>query len=66
MGAIASPVIWVFILLFTLPTFGGPVRVQFEFASQDGCQRIQKVVLRELAQNAMQKFDLIECHAVTP
>ena len=58
--------IWVFILLFTLPTFGGPVRVQFEFASQDGCQRIQKVVLRELAQNAMQKFDLIECHAVTP
>jgi hypothetical protein len=57
---------WIFVLLFTLPTFGGPVRVQFEFTSLDGCQRIQKVVLKELAQNAMQKFDLIECYAYTP
>mgnify|MGYP001586564502 FL=1 len=45
-------------LLFQLPSFGGDVRVRFEFQTLDGCQRIQKVVLRELAQNGMQKFVL--------
>ena len=54
---------WVFLLLFTLPSFGGPVTVRFEFTSEDGCQRIQKVVLNELDKNGMNKYDLVECHA---
>ena len=52
---------FVFLLLFTLPTFGGPVTVRFEFQTLDGCQRIEKVVTRKLAENGMNKYELIEC-----
>lgn len=55
---------WVFLLLFIMPSFGGEVRVQFEFTSLDGCQRLQKVVTRELATYSMNKYDLVECYEV--
>ena len=58
--------IWVFLLLFTMPSFGGPVSVKFEFTTEDACQRLQKVVVRELATYSMNKYTLVECHAVTP
>ena len=54
--------VFVFLLLFTMPSFGGPVKVKFEFQTLDGCQRLQKVVTRELAQNGMDKYELVECH----
>ena len=54
--------VFVFLLLFTMPSFGGPVRVQFEFTTLDGCQRIQKVVTRELAKNGMDNYELVACH----
>ncbi len=57
--------VFVFLLLFTMPSFGGPVKVRFEFQTEDGCQRIQKVVTRELATYAMNKHELVECHAET-
>ncbi len=52
---------FVFLLLFTLPSFGGPVKVRFEFQTLDGCQRVQKVVTRQLSENGMNKYELVEC-----
>ena len=54
--------VFVFLLLFTMPSFGGAVKVKFEFQTLDGCERIQKVVTRELAKNGMDKYELVECH----
>lgn len=54
--------VFVFLLLFTMPSFGGPVTVRFEFQTLDGCQRLQKVVTKELATYAMNKHELVECH----
>lgn len=53
--------VFVFLLLFALPSFGGPITVRFEFQTLDGCQRIQKVVMRQLAENGMNKYELVEC-----
>ena len=52
--------VWVFILLFHLPSFGGDTRIRFEFQTQDGCERIQKVVIQELQEKHMKKFDVIQ------
>ena len=52
--------VWVFVLLFFLPSFGGETHVRFEFNTEDGCQRIQKVVIRQLAENGMQKYTLLQ------
>lgn len=57
---------WVFLLLFTLPSFGGPVTVRFEFTTEDGCRRIQKVVVRELAEAGSNKYQLVECYTNGP
>lgn len=56
--------IFVFLLLFTMPSFGGAVKVRFEFQTLDGCQRIEKVVLRELEKNGMNKFTHEPCAEV--
>ena len=53
---------WIFLLLFTMPSFGGPVTVTFEFTTQDGCRGLQKVVTKELATYSMNKDELVECH----
>ena len=54
--------VFVFLLLFNLPSFGGDVKVTFEFSTLDGCQRIQNVVTRQLAENGMNKYELVKCH----
>lgn len=53
---------WVFLLLFALPSFGGPVEVKFTFTTEDACRRLQRVVVREMAQISMNKYELVECH----
>ena len=53
---------WIFLLLFTLPSFGGPVEVRFKFTDLDSCKRLQKTVVRQLAEMSMNKYELVECH----
>jgi len=50
-----------FILTFSLPSFGGEVDVRVETRTKDGCQRLQKVITRELLDRKMEKFTLREC-----
>ena len=58
--------IWVFILLFQLPSFGGPTSVAFAFQTEDGCRRMQKVVMRELTERQMTRFTVIQDCTPTP
>ena len=53
-------VFW-FILVFAMPSFGGAVEVKITAHTLDGCERLQKVVVRELRDRQMQKFTLREC-----
>ena len=52
--------VWVFILLFQLPSFGGPTAVAFGFQTEDGCRRMQKVVMRELTERQMTRFTVVQ------
>ena len=56
---------WVFVLLLHAATFGGDFRVEFHTETEDGCRRLQKVVVRE-ANNLSLRFTLVECHASSP
>ena len=57
--------VFVFLLLFTLPSFGGPVEVRFQFTDLDSCKKLQKVVVRQLAEMSMNKYELRECREET-
>ena len=50
-----------FILVFTMPSFGGAVEVRITAQTIDGCERLQKVVVRELRDRKMEKFTLKSC-----
>ena len=55
-----AAVFW-FILVFTLPSFGGTTEVKITAQTLDGCERLQKVVVRELRDRQMSKFTLKTC-----
>lgn len=58
---------WVFILLFHAATFGGDFRLEFQTQTQDGCERLQKVVLKEIEkQLPYLKFEVQDCREVVP
>lgn len=56
---------WAFILLLHAATFGGDFRVEFHLETEEGCRRLQKVVVRE-AEGMRLRFTLVECHAESP
>ena len=39
---------WVFILLLHAATFGGDFQVQFHTQTEEGCWKLQKVVMRQI------------------
>ena len=54
-------VLFWFTLVFIMPSFGGSVEVKITAQTLDGCERLQKVVVRELRDRQMSKFVLREC-----
>lgn len=54
---------WVFILWLSAATFGGPFSVEFHTQTEDGCRRLQKVVMRE-ASNMNLKYEVEDCRAI--
>lgn len=50
-----------FILTFSLPSFGGETEVRVTTRTEDGCERLQKVITRELQDRKMEKFTVREC-----
>lgn len=59
--------VFVFLLLFTMPSFGGPVTATFEVPTTlDRCVAVQYTVMRKLNENGMKKYELVECHQTTP
>ena len=53
-----------FLLLFAMPSFGGPEEVRFTFTVEVSCQKLPRVVVREMAKMSMDKYELVECHEV--
>lgn len=53
---------WGFALLLTAAVYGGDFRVEFHTQTEDGCRRLQKVVLQQIAnQMPYLQFDVREC-----
>lgn len=59
-----ATIFW-FVLIFTMPSFSGEahpeVEVKITTQTLDGCERLQKVVVRELRDRRMEKFILKTC-----
>ncbi len=39
---------WIFIVLMTLPSFGGTIKVTFETTGQESCEKLRRVVLKSM------------------
>ena len=51
-----------FILLLHAATFGGDFQVQFHTQTEEGCWKLQKVVMRQIEKEMPYlKFELREC-----
>ena len=57
---------FVFLLLFTMPSFGGPVRATFEAPTLARCQELQPTITAKLNESGMRKYELVECHKPGP
>ena len=54
-------IIFWFILTFSMPSFGGNVDVRVEAQTLEDCEKLQKVIVRELQDRRMAKFTIREC-----
>ena len=53
---------WVFVLLLQAAVFGGDFQVQFHTQTEEGCQKLQKVVVRRIEQDMPYlKVEIREC-----
>lgn len=60
-----TPAAFAFVVSLVLPTFGGPVDVEFRVATLDGCERLRRVVVRQMSDWTM-RFEATECKESLP
>ena len=52
--------VWIFVISLMMPSFGGPVHVTVDATTEDGCQRLRKVITREMDKLST-RYDVTEC-----
>ena len=57
--------VWVFVLFLLLPSFGGPVRVDFQTTTWEACQKLRKIVQQAYFEDHRGEGTLTECHVDT-
>ena len=41
-------IVWIFIVTLAMPSFGGPVQVEFTMKDEVSCQKMRKVVVQQM------------------
>ena len=52
---------WLFAILLTMPSFGGPITVDFKTTSLESCEKLRKVVERAFFEDYRGKGKMTAC-----
>lgn len=53
--------VWYFVMLLNLPSFGGPVRVQVEATTPEGCRGLRRAVVGQLGGESNVRGEVTQC-----